>query len=219
MKKIIILGASGGCLDILSIIESINKTEKKPALDCIGFLDDNKDLRNKEFFGIPVLGPFSLAGVYVKDSYFITGIGSPYNYFKREKILENLNIPTSRYLNIIHPQAIVHHSSKLGKGCVIYQNCTLARETILGDHILCLPNSVINHGSKVGDYSIINSGACISGDVTMGHCNYIGSNATIKQNIHLGDYSQVGMGSVVLKDVESNQCVVGNPAKYLKSNI
>jgi len=29
MKKIIILGATGGCLDILNLIEDINKKKKK----------------------------------------------------------------------------------------------------------------------------------------------------------------------------------------------
>ena len=38
MKKIIILGASGGCLDVLSLIEEINKKDKK--YDILGFLDD-----------------------------------------------------------------------------------------------------------------------------------------------------------------------------------
>ena len=40
-KKIIILGASGASLDILSIIEDINSAEKKK-FEFLGFLEDNQ---------------------------------------------------------------------------------------------------------------------------------------------------------------------------------
>ena len=40
VKKIIILGATGGSLDVINIINEINKSSKSKKLKIIGFLDD-----------------------------------------------------------------------------------------------------------------------------------------------------------------------------------
>ena len=45
MKKLIILGATGGCLDIVNLIEEINK--KKKIYQIVGLLEDNSKIKKK----------------------------------------------------------------------------------------------------------------------------------------------------------------------------
>ena len=60
-RKIIILGASGGCLDIVNLIHDINKRNKKIKYKIFGFLDDRIA---KAVHGIRIIGKFADAKNY-----------------------------------------------------------------------------------------------------------------------------------------------------------
>jgi len=87
VKKIIILGTGGNCIDILETINKINKIKKKYKI--LGFLDDDTDKVGLNFNGIKVLGALSTAKNY-KNCYFVNGIGSPNNFWKKKDILKKL---------------------------------------------------------------------------------------------------------------------------------
>ncbi len=54
MKKLIILGTGGNCIDILDTINDINEINVHPIYECIGFLDDNQENLGKVHYGIEV---------------------------------------------------------------------------------------------------------------------------------------------------------------------
>ena len=79
-KKVIILGASGACLDILSIINDVNSNQKNK-IEFLGFLEDNQKKipkRVKKYF----LGKFNSSFSKYKDVYFVTAFGNEKNYVK-----------------------------------------------------------------------------------------------------------------------------------------
>ena len=41
----------------------------------------------------------------------------------------------------------------------------------------------------------------------------------IISDIHIGENSLIGAGTVVIRNVKKNQVVVGNPGKFLRSNL
>jgi FlaA1/EpsC-like NDP-sugar epimerase len=53
--KVVILGASGGCLNTVEIINEINSVEHNK-YEIIGLLDDNKELSKKDFLGLSITG-------------------------------------------------------------------------------------------------------------------------------------------------------------------
>ena len=214
IKKIVILGASGNCIDILDAINELNKIDK--TYKFLGFLDDNAIMWNKEIYGYKVLGGLDSANNY-KDTHFVNGIGSPNNYWNKEKIIYKCNISEDRFVTIIHPRASVSEMSKIGFGSVIMQNVTVASNVRIGNHVMILPNSVINHNDVIEDYVSIASGVGVSGNVIVKKNSYLGSNSSIIGHITIGEKSLVGMGSVVLKDVQSEEIVVGNPARFLRN--
>ena len=218
MQKIVILGATGGCVDILDTILDVNSAALSPLYDVVGFLDDREDLRGTRVLGVPVLGPFSTVTGY-RDCHFITGIGSPYNYWRRERIIDGLGIPSERFATIVHPTASLSGSAELGFGTVVHQNVTITTGAKIGTNVLILPQSVISHGDVIGDFSIVNAGVCLGGDVKIGRCCYIGSRSSVRQDVEIGDHSQIGMGSVVLNDVPADTVVVGSPARFLRKVI
>lgn len=215
-KQIIILGTGGNCIDILDTINDINAISQKPKYKCIGFLDDNKDNWGKEFYDVKVLGPLDHAHKF-PEAYFVNGIGSEFNFWKKDSIIAKTNVPLDRFESIVHPTASVSKMSSIGFGTVILQNVTIASNAKIGNHLIVLPNAVISHDDIIGDYTCITGGVCISGGVKIGKCCYLGTNSAIISNVAIGDYCLIGMGSVVLHGVKGNSVVVGNPAKFLRN--
>lgn len=214
-KKIIIFGTGGNCIDILDTLLDINDARGELVYECAGFLDDHEPNWGKMFNGVPVLGPLSASGQY-PDCYFVNGIGSVNNFWKKETIIASSGLTEDAFETIIHPTASVSRFARLGKGVVVYQNVTITSNANIGNHVVVLPGAVISHDDIIGDYTCIAGGVCISGGVTVGKSCYLGTNCCLNSMIKIGDCSLVGMGSVVLRDVPDRTVVVGNPARFLR---
>jgi sugar O-acyltransferase (sialic acid O-acetyltransferase NeuD family) len=214
-KRVIILGTGGNCVDILDTINSINETAVTPQYTCLGFLDDNPQEWGRVIHGAPILGPLEKAGEY-DDCYFVNGIGSAANFWRKPEIIARVNVPPERFCTLIHPTASVSKMGRIGRGVVVFQNATITSGAAVGDHVIVLPNSIISHDDIIGDYTIIAGGASISGEVRIGEACYIGANAAVKERLTIGKHSLIGMGAVVLQSVPEKSVMVGNPARFLR---
>jgi sugar O-acyltransferase (sialic acid O-acetyltransferase NeuD family) len=216
VKRLIVLGATGGCLDVVNTVQQINKKKYYSSFEIIGILDDKIELHGKTLAGCKVLGAFSLSRKYLdQECYFATAIGSEKNYFKRHEIIKKLDIPDEKFPNIIHPSSIISDQAYLGYGCIIHQNVVVSMNVTVGNYVVLLPNTVVNHGAKIGDYTIINSATSLAGGVVISSSCYIGAGSLFRQGVFVGRKSLVGMGAVVINDVCEDSTVVGNPAKLL----
>ena len=216
MTRIVLLGATGGCADILDTIQDANDAGAR--FEVLGFLDDNRELWGSTVLGAPVLGGFARFVDLPADCLFVTGIGSPYNHWRRGAVIAGLGIPRERFATIRHPTAAVSRHARLGLGTVLHQYAVVTADVELGDHVLMLPLAIVNHGSRVGDFTIITSAAAVSGNVTIGRACYLGSQCAIRQNVTIGDGAMIGMGAVVVADVAAHTAVVGSPARILRAN-
>lgn len=216
MKKIIILGCTGGCLDLLDLIHDSNES-LEIKFNFLGFLDDNHV--GKEVCSYKVLGKFEdwkrFEGVY-----FATAIGSEKNFFKRSEIINKLGIPKDRFLNLIHPSAkISKYASISNFGVVIHSNSIIKTNCKIDEFALLLSSVIVNHDSSISSYSIINSNVNISGGVNIGESSYLGAGCICLPNINIEDRVLIGAGSVVTKDCDSLSLYRGIPAKKIKGLI
>ena len=214
-KKLIILGTGGNSVDILDAVNERNAYSKIPQYECIGFLDDDQQQWGKEIWGVQVLGPLESASQY-PDAYFVNGIGSERNFWKKAAIIAKTRVPLDRFETIVHPTASVSRMATLGNGVVVLQHVTIANQASIGNHVIILPNSVISHDVIIADYSCITGGVCISGLVTMGRNCYLGTKSSIIGGVKIGNSCLIGMGAVIRHDVPENSVMVGNPAKLLR---
>lgn len=166
--------------------------------------------------GVEVLGPLSAASTY-DGCFFINGIGSPANFWKKETIINRSGVSLERFTTLVHPTASVSSTARLGHGTVIFQNVTITSRVVVGHHVVVLPNSVLSHDSVVGDYSCLAGAVCVSGDVHIGRSCYLGAGSVVRNGTKLGDRSLVGMGSIVISDVDARTVVIGNPARVLRT--
>jgi acetyltransferase EpsM len=215
-KKVIILGASGASLDILSIIEDIN-SEQKNKIEFLGFLEDNKkkiSKRVQKYF----LGKFNSLYFKSKDTYLVTAFGNETNYLRKPEIIKKLNVPRNKYLNIIHPTCIISKYAKIGLGNVFHAYVTIARDVSIADQVVILPKTTISHDTKIGSYNIINTNCIVSGNVTIEENCYLGAGSNIRDHVKIKSKTLLGMSSVVTKNILHKGIYFGNPSKLYKKN-
>lgn len=215
IKKIVILGTGGNSVDILDTLEDTNVQSSKTSYQCVGFLDDNPRLWGKELHGVKVIGPLAAASE-LRDCFFVNGIGSPENFWKKEEIITKTGVALDRFETIVHPTASVSRMAKLDLGTVVFQHVTITSNVHVGKHVIILPNSVVSHDDVIGDYSCVTGGVCIAGEVKVGKSCYLGTGSVVRGSVEIGDCCLIGMGSVVLRNISDNSVVVGNPARFLR---
>jgi len=213
MRKIIILGCTGGCLDLLDLINDCNK-EVPNSFKVLGFLDDRT--QEDSVFGHKILGGFSEWSKF-KDTFFVTAIGSEKNFLNRSNIIDSLNIPKEKFINLIHPSALISDYSSLSDfGIVIHSNVIIKTNSIINDFVLLLSSVIVNHDSVIGAYSIINSGVNISGNVIIGRSCYIGAGVTCNSKTIIEDKVLVGSCALTVGRLDSLSVYIGIPAKKIK---
>jgi sugar O-acyltransferase (sialic acid O-acetyltransferase NeuD family) len=214
-KRLIILGTGGNCLDIYDAALAVNQAAGRAVYECLGLLDDNRELNGREVGGLRVLGSLADAAKF-PDAVFVNGIGSPSSFWRKGEILAGTGLPLERFETICHPQASVSRLAKLGRGVVVLPGASIAACAEVGNHVIILQGAIISHHCRIGDYGCIASGACLSGNVDVAPLAYIGANVSVRNGIKIGTRALVGIGAVLVKDVLENTVVAGNPAKYLR---
>jgi len=215
LEKIIFIGASNSFKEVYPIIKALNKL--RPIYSVEGILDDNEDLKNKFLDGIPIIGTLDKAKQY--DGYrFVFGIGSFKTRFQRKEILKRIGLPPERFITLIHPDASIDKSARIGFGAIIHPGVTICHDAVLEDFTITTFNVTIGPHAIIKKYAMVTTATIVLSDSTIGESAFIGVNSVIGENIEIGSSAAVVMGSVVFRNIPSGSIVQGNPAKVLISN-
>lgn len=205
MNKLLIFPYNGNGLEALSCIQE--------QFEFIGFIDDTSSKLGKQPQGFEVFDRSALERF--PDALVLAVPGSPSSYTYRDKIINELNIPDSRFAQVIHPAANISRLAKIGHNVLIMAGVVLNANCIIGDHVCILPNSVVHHDSEIGAYTLIGSNVTVAGNTKIGNHCYIGSGSSIINNISIANNTLIGMGSNVIKTNEQPGKIVGNPGRML----
>lgn len=212
MKNVIILGGHGDGKVIVSALQDQITFGKH--LMIYGFLNDF-ERKGEKIAGFPVLDKIENARRFLgqKDIYFITALLKVKETHKRSQIIERLRIPHDRYYTLIHPQATVSKSAKIGPGTFVGPHVTIMPDSLIGRHCSLRASANVGHDCVIGNYCYIGPNATLSGRVHLKDGVHIGPNASVLDRLELGSYSIIGMGSVVLKSVSDFTIAFGCPAR------
>lgn len=212
--KVIIIGGQG---TPIVIADQMYDAKERFGMDIevLGLALDDRTM-GTEICGYPIL--CGIREVYDKyknyeDVRFVFSLYRSDQIRERSAILYSLNIPHDRFMNFIHPSAMVARSAKLGYGNVVLANCVINSHATIGNFNTFNSGTLIGHDIMMGDNNFFAAQVTVGSLLTIGNMNFFGLNSSIKGSIHIGDGILVGQMSNVTKSVEDNVVVFGNPAQ------
>jgi sugar O-acyltransferase (sialic acid O-acetyltransferase NeuD family) len=211
MKKLLIFGASYPI--IIQTIDDINRAGDD-RLEIIGFLVDDPNLWEKDYFGFPIVGRLEDIPI-TSDTYVINNVGGSTHsrYLVDKRILKvKPDIPS-----IIHP-TVERTYSEIGSGCILSKDVFIGAGSIIGNAVCIRNTTFIGNEVKIGNYVFISDQSVILGYVKIEDFVYLGAHVTVLPRLTVHQNSLLGAGAVVTKDIPGDKVFVGNPAKYLKDN-
>jgi len=172
------------------------------------FFDDN--LQYGELSGISVIGKYN-PELFVNEPIVIT-IGN--NIIRRQISCKIAH----RFINLIHPSALVDKTVVVGTGTVIVHGCIIQANSMIGNHVIVNTGAIIDHDCKIEDYVHIAPGAVLCGNIFIGESSLIGAGSCIAPNIIIGKNCTIGAGSIVTKNIPDGAVVRGNSAEIIRIN-
>ena len=128
----------------------------------------------------------------------------------RRRIIKSLRGAPAR---VIHPQAIVHASARIGPGAYIGPGAIVHTFAQVGPHAIINSGAIVEHECVIGENSHIAPGAALGGRVEVGADTLIGLGARVLPNIAIGQGCTIAAGAVVIRDVPEKAVVAGIPAR------
>jgi sugar O-acyltransferase (sialic acid O-acetyltransferase NeuD family) len=185
-----------------------------PAVQPVGFVDDDARLQGRIFLGLPVLGTLAQLPT-IRHQAIVVAIG---NNQTRQKIYRWLIEQGEQLVGVHHPSAIIGGGVEIGEGAVISAGVIINTGAQIGQNVILNTACIVEHHNRVGDHVHIAPGVRLGGDVEIGPGALIGIGATVVPQRRIGAWSIVGAGAVVTEDVPAFSTVVGVPARVIKVN-
>lgn len=206
--NLVIIGAGGLAREVYDLANVCYQDDAKFKIK--GFLSIEQT--NVEELGYPKILASSSDYNIEEGDVFYCAIGE---VSTRKKAVENILKKGGRFINLIHPTAIISPSVKLGIGVGIKSYCVISSDVSIGDFTYLQSSVIMGHDVKIGDFCQINSFAFFAGYSQIQNGVTVNAGAKLIQNVVVEDDAIVGMGSVVLTKVKKGTTVFGMPAKRL----
>lgn len=216
MEKIIIIGAGQHCRVVLYNV-------KAQGIYQVACIVDENEARWGELIDDIIVEPYknfdknilnSLKTKYKTNKFFI-GFGA---MKFRKKVFKFFKEQGWEAVNIIHPDAVVSPTAKLGSGVLVESGCLVTPSPIIGDNVVINTGSQINHDNIIEDHVYIASGVILSGGVTIGENTLLDDGVIVTLGRLVGKNSLIGAGAIVTKDIPDNVVAYGSPCKVVRSN-
>ena len=204
MTNIVIIG-SGGLAAELTLCFENTSSEHYNDLFVNGYIDYEYNIEKywKRYkLDKPVLNDIDNYEV-TGEEYFVVGIA---DVDFRKMVIEKITQRGGRFINLIHPTAIVDKNRILGTGNIIGPFCIVGSNVQMGDFNLLLAQSTIGHDCIVGNNNIFAS-ALLCGHVKVKDDNYFGIRSTVIPNINLGCRNKIQAGMIVDYNVKDDSVV------------
>lgn len=120
--------------------------------------------------------------------------------------------------SLIHPQASVCASAKIGFGTQVLAQALVAAEAQVGQACIINHCASVDHECVLGDGVHLAPGAILCGCVTLGDNVMIGAGAVVLPRVVIGADSIIGAGAIVTRNVQPGVIVMGNPARVVRKN-
>ncbi len=170
--------------------------------------DDNAAMHGRQLLGFTVEG----ASASVLGNPLVSAVLAIGNNAGRAQLAVAARC---RFATLVHHQAILHPSVRIGVGSVVFAGAIIQPETVIGALAIINTGASVDHDCVLGDAVHIAPGARLAGGVTVGARSFIGIGAVVAPGITIGDDVIIGAGAAVVRDIPSGTTAVGVPARAL----
>lgn len=211
MENILLIGSSGHARVVIDIIE------KDAKFNIVGLIDSFAQ-KGKVVLGYPILGNENDIPEIVKTyntNHAIIAIGENWDRFIVYKKIQEICC-TLRFVNAIHPNAIIGKNVVLGQGITLMAGTIINSNCIVEDFCVINTKASLDHDSHMKSFSSLAPGVTTGGYVMIGNFSSVFMGSVISPRISIGDHTVIGAGSFVNKSVPDNVVAYGNPAKVIR---
>lgn len=208
--RVLIIGAGGHAQVVADIL--LRRYEQGAGIRPVGYLDDSPHLFGKDLLGIPVVGAVVSCSTVPHDAVVIA-IGENRT---RARIFHILKQQGERFVNAIHPAAVVAPDVRLGEGIVICAGVVVNPYATIGDNVILNTCCSVDHHGKIEEHVHIAPGTHLGGNVHIETGAFIGIGSAIIPRRCIGQWAVVGAGAAVTTDIPAFATAVGVPARVIK---
>lgn len=204
MKKIILVGTGAVAAEVTSYIEDGN-FGKDIGLEIKGYIDFdyNKDKYWKRYnFLKEIIGDVYSYQILEDDNFVICISDVQF----RLKMINILKQRRAKFINIIHPSALIAANASVGQGNIIYPFCQIGPNAQIGDFNFMTHNTTISHDCTVGTNNFI-AGDGLCGHVKLGNNNSLGVRSIVLPHVSIGNNNVIQAGMVVDKPIKDDSTV------------
>ncbi len=204
-RSVVIYGAGAGAATMKEAIDLRREFE----VAC--FIDDNP--RAAEHCGLPVFHSKQLIDLknlgltYIATEISISSV--------RLNILNLADDLGMTLINVIHPNAFVAPSAKLGKGLFIKAGAVVETNSTVGDVCIIDNGVILAHDANIQRGVHLAPGVSTGGFVNIGEFTVVGVGSSIATGAEVGASCIIAPGSSITRSIPENSLVEGVPAKII----
>lgn len=206
MKKIIIIGNSSYSVMLHKYITMTTDWL------VMGFSAEEEYIQDDLLNGLKVYN-LEILDTYdeLRECYAVLAIGYKKMGTLRERLYNKVLDKGFRFVNYIHPTAIIANDARIGEANNILENVVICEGVIIGNANLFYTGSIVGHETKLGNYNTFSIGATTLGYVAIKNNCFLGGRSVIRDAISIGNQVLVGAGVYVDRNLTDESVFV--PAK------
>lgn len=213
MKEVVILGGHGDGLVAAQVI--FDMAASGVPIRLVGFLNDHEELGSL-IAGVPVLGKIQEWKNIDSNYFFHPCLLSVGKIEQRVRLIEGLEIPSDRWVSLIHPTAKFANNVKVGFACLITAYAVCQPQSCIGNFCSLRSGANIGHDVELSEFCYVGPNATVCGYGKMLKGAYLAPNAVLRDNTEMGAFSVLGAGSAAFKNLPEYSTWIGVPAKRVK---
>ncbi|MBT7170701.1 MAG: acetyltransferase, partial [Phycisphaerales bacterium] len=134
----------------------------------------------------------------------------------RKAVVKKLLEVDATFETLIHPQALVLSTAKVGLGSIVGPFSTISDHAEVGDYALVNSYSSIGHDVKIGAFCDLCPHAALSGFARIDDDVFFGTSSVVVPGKSVGRGAQVAAGSTVVRNTRPYSFVQGVPGKEVR---
>lgn len=204
MINLIIVGTGAVAAEITSFIEEATYLWNNEIINIKGYLEfeEYRYLHEEYKYTAPILGDIDSYEILENDYFIIANA----NVKLRADFAFRLKNKGAKFINLIHPTAIVSRTAQIGIGNILSPYTQIGPNAKLGDFNILTSFSCASHDCKIGDYNSFST-CIVCGHASIGNRNSFYIRSTVVPKVTIGDDCIIQAGMVVDKNTPDNATV------------